>query len=74
MELPPSKRVPRAQFAVQAIDVDSDEHLKDKYRMRIPVLEFGANGEWKELPFQPPRLTADALGKRLEKHIRDVDQ
>lgn len=59
---------------VQAIDVDADQHLKDKYRMRIPVLEFDAGGEWKELPFQSPRLTADALGKRLEKHITEARQ
>ena len=71
---PSSRPVPRVQFVVQAIDVDSDEDLKDKYRMRIPVLELEANGDWKELPFQPPRLTADALGKRLEKHINDITQ
>jgi hypothetical protein len=65
----------RGHEIVQAIDVDQDQHLKDKYRMRIPVLEVeAAGGEWKELPFQSPRLTADALGKRLEKHISEVIQ
>lgn len=54
--------------------MDADQQLKDKYRMRIPVLELEANGEWKELPFQSPRMTADALGKRLEKHIADAQQ
>lgn len=74
IESPSTRTVLRVKFVVQAIDVDSDEDLKNKYRMRIPVLELEANGEWKQLPFQPPRLTADALGKRLEKHINDISQ
>lgn len=49
--------------------MDTDKGLKEKYRMRIPVLAVDAGGEWKELPRQSPRLTADALGKRLEKDI-----
>jgi hypothetical protein len=57
---------------MQAIDVNSDEELTVKYRMRIPVLTVQRNGEWKELPFQSPRLHADALGKRLEKCISEL--
>lgn len=56
---------------VQVFDVDEDEALKEKYRMKVPVLAYQSGDEWNELPFQSPRLTADALGKRLEKIITE---
>lgn len=56
---------------MQVINVDEDEALREKYRMKIPVLAYERDGQWTELPFQSPRLHADALGKRLEKIITE---
>lgn len=57
--------------AIQVVDVDEDKALRDKYRMRVPVMAYESNGQWRELPFQSPRLHAEALGKRLEKIITE---
>eukprot|EP00892_Ulva_mutabilis_P009007 jgi/Ulvmu1/6479/UM003_0110.1 len=58
---------------IEVVDVDTDQELRDKYRMKVPVLAYESNGEWTELPFQSPRLHAEALGKRLEKIITEAD-
>lgn len=55
------------------VDVDTDQDLQAKYRMKVPVLAYERNGEWRELPFQSPRLHAEALGKRLEKIITETE-
>lgn len=59
---------------MQVIDVDTDQALQAKYRMKVPVLSYERDGEWKELPFQSPRLHAEALGRRLEKIISSTEE
>ena len=54
---------------MQVIDVSEDEELMQRYGNKVPCVLAQNGNQWIQLKQQMPRMSADALGKRIEDEV-----
>ena len=61
-------------MALQVIDVAEDAALAAEYGGRAPCVLAHVAGRWAPIKLPAPRLSADALGLRLQAEIGRLEQ